>query len=1085
MKAIKKALALCLALAMVVTAVPVSTADAAVKSAKLSKSSVTVAGNATKKQTKSVKVTTNADWKNVKVTASSADKKVATVKVSKKTVKVTAVKKGETKVTVNVTGKKSGKKVSKKLTLKVTVCGAGLAVKAPAELTVGDTAKLAVKTTPSTASCTFDVDKKEVATVSDNGTITAVAAGTAKVVVRTDYGKEKIVTVTVKEADKNLSVEAKPTAADTITITANRDVASDTKVAVSNNGVNVDGGLTIVGNVLTFKATSKLSAGTYSVKVTEGEVTAETTAVVENQKVDSIEITSKTVLTNAAKDKAYVYYKVTDQYGVDITANTSVDISTSAFAETKEPSKGKITLSTKPGETFRYNDLVTVSIVCVSAGKVCTASLNIGMEQLPDTIKVAGYLNKNFPTKKEASLPVDFSKNIWYVLYQTYDQDGNLMDAGHCNVGADITVTCDQPLLVDSTFTAAGKTFTVDGVEYDAFKVNPGMNVDKGGKAELAIISNKTGKKSSEALEIGENKILKSLVFGNPGLVTDGSGWVWIPYTATLTDGTTTTDYDAIVRSSNALSVSATAGTLWVQESATGEAQVFWSDNTDNVSNFTDGIDRPVTFTSIVVGGESSYETISVSDMARPVAVKSIAMDEVMVVKGSQKVKLADNNKTVYTDQYGRTMKAEDAAKWLNGTILDSKKNDNYRLAIKSANLQPTSGAKVSINGVTGAAIVCTNLTAGNTEAQIDSVGAYNVDDTQNTLEFSIQVQSRKTGDWVDASAPLKKTITTISLSKVKGLSIESMPQAGFATSNSDAINGLTGSLTGKSEDNISAGDLGYFKIVSHRTTKVVGTYNGSTKVAVPYAYYSVDPSSQLAYWQDGSNDYAIGLSHVTAGALKWKDIYDYNTATLARKAADVELVLEVKSVLGDTLNGPTSKISTKVSVKDETLRADKIEFWVGGKAVTSTSLSATDLAYNVVDQFCLNYNKYYPQYQDGHADWNHPVLVVVKDQYGDYYTKKDAYRDTDMSFNVTDLVEDTSATSHDSIGLGVEKNNSNEAKIVGTELKDTYKITVTVDKVSATLEVTSGADKNAKIDNDANAATDKNFRKNFLHYDR
>ena len=183
MKTIRKALALCLALALVLTAIPVSNTSAAVKTAKLSKSSVTVAGNATKQQTKSVKVTTNADWKNVKVTASSADKKVATVAVSKKTVKVTAVKKGETKVTVKVTGKKSGEDVSKKLTLKVKVCGAGLTAKAPAELTVGDTAKISVKTTPSTAVCTYDVDKKDVATVSDDGTITAVAAGTAKQVV--------------------------------------------------------------------------------------------------------------------------------------------------------------------------------------------------------------------------------------------------------------------------------------------------------------------------------------------------------------------------------------------------------------------------------------------------------------------------------------------------------------------------------------------------------------------------------------------------------------------------------------------------------------------------------------------------------------------------------------------------------------------------------------------------------------------------------------------------------------------------------------------------------------------------------------
>ena len=87
MKSSKKALAFALAAAMVVTAFPVTNAEAA-STAKLSTTKVTVAAGTAKKQTKSIKVTTPSTWKRVKVKVSSSNKKVAKVKASGKTVKV-------------------------------------------------------------------------------------------------------------------------------------------------------------------------------------------------------------------------------------------------------------------------------------------------------------------------------------------------------------------------------------------------------------------------------------------------------------------------------------------------------------------------------------------------------------------------------------------------------------------------------------------------------------------------------------------------------------------------------------------------------------------------------------------------------------------------------------------------------------------------------------------------------------------------------------------------------------------------------------------------------------------------------------
>lgn len=201
MKSSKKALAFALAAAMVVTAFPVTNAEAA-STAKLSTTKVTVAAGTAKKQTKSIKVTTPSTWKSVKVKVSSSNKKVAKVKASGKTVKVTAVKKGSAKVTVKVTAKKGNKKVSKTFkNVKVTVINAGLRfVDAPAEVVVGSETKLTAKKSPKAAKVTFSSSDEAVATVdATTGTVKALKAGKVTITATSDYGKSVTTDITVKE----------------------------------------------------------------------------------------------------------------------------------------------------------------------------------------------------------------------------------------------------------------------------------------------------------------------------------------------------------------------------------------------------------------------------------------------------------------------------------------------------------------------------------------------------------------------------------------------------------------------------------------------------------------------------------------------------------------------------------------------------------------------------------------------------------------------------------------------------------------------------------------------------------------------
>ena len=226
MKTFKKVLASTLAAAMVITALPVTPANAAA-TPKLSttKAAVYVGGS------KTLSVKTPSNWKKVKVKATSNKKSIAKIsKVSGKKITVKAVKKGKAKVTVKVTAKKAGKKVSKTLKATVTVKNPTLTASvSKTTLNVGDTAQIKVKKTPSSSKIKYSSTDAAVATVSA-GKVKAIAPGTAYVVVTSTYGKKKVT--------KKIKVTVKATK-DGLTSTLTNELSSDypNTVLVSNAAI--------------------------------------------------------------------------------------------------------------------------------------------------------------------------------------------------------------------------------------------------------------------------------------------------------------------------------------------------------------------------------------------------------------------------------------------------------------------------------------------------------------------------------------------------------------------------------------------------------------------------------------------------------------------------------------------------------------------------------------------------------------------------------------------------------------------------------------------------------------------------------
>ena len=434
MKSSKKVLAFALAAAMVVTAVPATNAQAAAKTAKLSSKTVTVAVGSAKKQTKSIKVVTPSNWKNVKVKVSSSNKKVATVKATGKTVKVTGVKKGTAKVTVKVTAKKGKKAVKKTLSAKATVINAGLKfTNEAAEVTTGATLDLAVKKSPKAAKLTYTSSDETVATVKD-GVVTGVKAGKATITVTSDYGKTITKEVTVKDTVAQLTA-VKQTASNAFVATFSAATPQYTKDDITVKNADNTEELAVKSveyakDGLTATVTLQKNftdAKTY--KIGCKEATVDLTA-----KVGAVE---KIVFNNSKAQKNVstpISFTLFDKDGIDVTPNVDVDATcnvtidgTYSSAEIDKASAAKITMASvgdKANVTITYSTnakdvqdiTATQEFECINAVAVKGDQAYLVGKSKNEVSDCAKFYNNE--SDKEVKLAENESKTVYFCAKQ-------------------------------------------------------------------------------------------------------------------------------------------------------------------------------------------------------------------------------------------------------------------------------------------------------------------------------------------------------------------------------------------------------------------------------------------------------------------------------------------------------------------------------------------------------------------------------------------------------------------------------------------------------------------------------------------
>jgi hypothetical protein len=448
MKTFKKVLASTLAAAMVVTALPVTPANAAA-APKLSTTKAAVYVG----QSKTIKVTTPKTWKSVKVKATTSKKSVATVKTSAKKVTVKAVKAGTAKVTVKVTAKKAGKKVSKSLKATITVKNPSLTLKAANEVAVGakETVKATVK--PASTKVTFSSSDETIATVdATTGEVTGVKAGevtiTAKAGKTTKTVKMAVKDVILKDVKQTTTTKLVATiAGNTANVKASDIVITNTysKANIAVKSVSVDAKDKTQVTVETYVAmndgkdyTVTLADVTKTITATDGKIAAATispaTVVVPTPANDS-----------NGKNANDISAKFTDVNGVEIATVDANQTSLTGFTyvEWKVDATNNGYLSGKTLTLYKAGNTAKVTVIAhtgkynasaVEEGNVTAEATITGVDAT--AVTTAGWNVKfgkssdkatEFKNVKETQVAVKDTDAVAYIQRST--SDGKTADA--------------------------------------------------------------------------------------------------------------------------------------------------------------------------------------------------------------------------------------------------------------------------------------------------------------------------------------------------------------------------------------------------------------------------------------------------------------------------------------------------------------------------------------------------------------------------------------------------------------------------------------------------------------------------------
>ncbi|MEK4484666.1 S-layer homology domain-containing protein [Psychrobacillus sp. FSL H8-0484] len=394
-----------------------------------------------------------------------------------------------------------------------------------------------------------------------------------------------------------------------------------------------------------------LTAGTYDVSVTGiGEITRSKSVTVMNEKVDSIVIPTNNAILNAVGNKVKVPYKVLNQYGEDITLNsTNLTVNsnvTGAGSDTiVKPSEGivEITKATSSAN-FKLGDKISLTLLDTATSTSQSKSVTVSEKSKVDEVKITSVYND---IDAAATLNVDATYGDFHLVLKAFDQYG--LEVPAQDIASDVVVAISDTSIIDVNSSVSSPIFTqltIDGQKQTVLELKQPKN-KKVGKATVSITSKSSGKIGKFEVTAAEGVKADTITLTAPTLVVAGEK-TEVPFKVYGLDGREITNATTL-NNANGVKVTTNDANLKASienDPMTGKAKLVVTDTSNTTT------DRQVLISATTANMKSATLVVTVKAKAEAKAIIATKGIETNLLVGGAFSLSKDT--VLVNDQYGR-----------------------------------------------------------------------------------------------------------------------------------------------------------------------------------------------------------------------------------------------------------------------------------------------------------------------------------------------------------------------------------------------------------------------------------------------
>lgn len=390
----------------------------------------------------------------------------------------------------------------------------------------------------------------------------------------------------------------------------------------------------------TIELTGKLTAGEYTVKASGLSTEAlSKSVVVENERVDKVEILNDLAIKDATSNQVKVGYKVVNQYGEDITSTTQIVANAGGVSVVSGTTASNGVVTIPVTKEAKENDSIILTLVHQATGKSDSKTVKVSAKSQVTDLAIKSVYNKDGKALTETT---DLSKDAFYVIVEAKDQYGADASLAALNAPNAVLINNTNKLIVDNATTF--ETIKVDGKEVTALKLT---GKPSAGMTNLMLISTASGKNASFTVNVAEAQRTDAVTFEVPSLVV-AKERLFVPIQVTDKEGKLVTDEKVVTDAVRGIKISGVTGaTVKVVDGKLGVEVA-----ADNAALNAEGF---ISLVAVSSTGKSAIANIQVSKAAEPIRVDGVSSDIDTTLLVGQKATIAIADVKVI-DQYEREM---------------------------------------------------------------------------------------------------------------------------------------------------------------------------------------------------------------------------------------------------------------------------------------------------------------------------------------------------------------------------------------------------------------------------------------------